>query len=386
MSKGRRGSGEGSIYKRHDGRWVAELDLGYGEGKRKRRTLYGKTRNEVAGKLRAAQTDHDRGVSLRSNRLTVEEFLNNWLQAIKPNVRQRTWARYEQYLRLHALPTLGPVMVSALSGQHLQRLYADRLKTLSPTTVHHLHSVLHRALGSAVRQHLVPFNVANEVEPPRPTRTQFRTLSPEEARRFLSVCEPAQLKALFVLALTTGLRQGELLALKWRDIDFEHRRITVRGTLQRRPGQGLVVAETKTAASRRQVSLAWTAVEALHNHRERAEKVWRNRGTVPSIDDFVFTNDEGKPLDAGNLRDRVFRPLLAKASVPMIRFHDLRHTFATLLLGKGTNPKLVSEMLGHSNISMTLGIYSHATPTMHRQAADAIDEVLSDQPSEPTDG
>jgi integrase len=252
--KGRRGNGEGSIYKRGDGRWVAELDLGYDEGQRKRRTLYGKTRADAANKLRAAQADHDRGVLLRTTRLTVGEFLNDWLEAVKPNVRQRTWMRYEQYLRLHAIPKLGHLKLTALSGRHLQHLYADRLQTLSPTTVQHLHAVIHRALGSALRQRLVPFNVANEVDPPRGGRTQFRTLSPEEARRFLKACETSPSEALFVLALTTGLRQGELLALRWRDIDLDEKRLTVRGTLQRQRNKGLVVAETKTASSRRQVN------------------------------------------------------------------------------------------------------------------------------------
>ena len=377
MSKARRGKGEGSIYRRRDGRWVAELDLGYRDGKRRRRTLYGRNYEEVRAKLRKAHADQDHGLPLGDSRQTVREFFIRWLEAVRPSLSQRTWERYEQYTRLHVVPGLGDFKVSSLSGQHLERFYADRLATLNPTTVHHIHALIHRAFASAVRQRLLAFNVANEVDPPRIKRSEFAALTAEQARRLLRAARGHRLEALFTLALSTGMRQGEMLALSWRDIDLAHRRVTVRGTLQRIGGKGLLVGEPKTRSSRRRVALGATAVKALTDHYQRECTAASDRGAGFREDDFVFTNERGGPLDPGNLRDRVFRPLLAQAGLPMIRFHDLRHSAATLLLGEGLHAKIVSEMLGHANITMTLDTYSHVTPTMHDQAANVIDQVFA---------
>lgn len=360
----RRGAGEGSIVKRSDGRWMARVDLGWINGRRTRKAIYGKTRQEVARKLSAALRAHQDGLPLSDERVTVESFLHDWLASARTAVRQRTWQTYESYVRIHAIPALGRIPLAKLEPKHLQRLYAERLAAgLSPTTVHHLHAVLHRALGQAARWGMVPRNVASLVDSPPMARHEMRTLNPEEAKAFLETAAGDRLEALYVLALTTGMRQGEMFRLRWPDVDLEAHTLSVRG-------------ETKTAKSRRQIELADVAVDALRRHAARQGEECQAAGSLWQETGLVFTNSVGRALTPTNVTFCSFRPLLERAGLPLIRFHDLRHTAATLLLGKGVHPKVVSEMLGHSQVGVTLDLYSHVTPTMHRQAAAAFDELL----------
>jgi integrase len=369
---GKRANNEGSIYKRGDGRWVASVSLERGQ----RKYLYGRTRQEVGRKLTAALKARQDGLPLAGERQTVRRYLESWLESARPSVRPRTWERYEQYVRLHAIPELGHLTLAKLGPQHLQRLYASRLESgLSATSVAHLHAVLHRALGQAARWGLVPRNVASLATPPRIRRQEMATLSPEQARALLETAQGDRLHALYVVALSTGMRQGELLALKWRDVDLDAARLQVRATLQR-VGDGFDFAEPKTARSRRQVALTATAIAALRRHRVAQAEERLRMGAAWEDNDLVFANEVGRPIEATNLIRRSFHPLLERAVLPRIRFHDLRHTAATLMLGRGVHPKVVAEMLGHSQIAVTLDLYSHVTPTMQREATAALDAVL----------
>ncbi|MDP9236359.1 MAG: site-specific integrase [Chloroflexota bacterium] len=369
----KRSNGEGSIYQRKDGRWCASLSIGRG----KRKHFLGKSRPEVSRKLIAALKARDDGLPTVTERQSVAQFLKSWLEAVRPSIRERTCARYEQYVRLHAVPDLGKIPLTRLTPQHLQRLYSDRLNAgLSATTVHHLHAMLHSALDQAVRWTLVPRNVADLVDPPRMCRHDISTLGPEQAHVLLDAAAGDRLEALYVLALTTGMREGEILGLKWRDVDFAGRAVEVRGSLQRVPS-GLVLAEPKTDRSRRHIGLTETALVALRQHRAlqaterlRLGAAWRNEL------DFVFVDETGSPIEATRFLRTSFKPLLKAAGLPKIRFHDLRHSAATLLLGRGIHPKIVSEMLGHSQIAITLDLYSHVTPTMQREATDAMDAIV----------
>jgi integrase len=244
---------------------------------------------------------------------------------------------------------------------------------LAPATVAHLHAFLHRALGQAHRWNFVAQNVASLVNPPRIPKREMRTLDPDEVRRLLYAVDSDRLQALYMLAVTTGMRLGELLALRWSDVDLLSRRVSVRGTLARRD-QGLIVAETKTGRAR-VVLLTPTAV-AVSQHRVRQAGGRRRAGASWACLDFVFTNELGRPLDPSNVRLRSFQPALKHAGLPHIRFHDLRHTAATLMLRQGVHPKVVAEMLGHSQIGITLDLYSHVTPTMQQVAVDAVEAVL----------
>ena len=216
-------------------------------------------------------------------------------------------------------------------------------------------------------------NPTDAVDPPRNAHSEIQPLTAEQSRRPLKAAGGDRLGALYVLALTTGMRQGELLALPWRDVDLAQGKIQVRGTLQRNG----VVAEPKTGKGRRQITLPAFVADALKRHRVRqneerpaAGPAWTDRG-------LVFTNNVGGHLDANNLRHRAFPKLLDRAGVPRIRFHDLRHSAATLLLGLGTNPKVVQELLGHSQISVTLDTYSHVLPNMQRDAMAEMDRLLA---------
>lgn len=372
----RRGSHEGSIYKRADGRWAAVIHLGYEGGRRRRKAFYGPTRQAVAERLAEALKARQDGLPLAGDRQTVRQYLDGWLASVRPSLRPATWQRYRQYVTLHAVPVLGRLRLSRLTPQHLQGLYAGKLKEgLSPTSVRHLHAVLHRALWQAARWGLAARNVADLVTPPRAKRRDMKTLSPEEARRFLEAAQGDRFHALYVLALSTGMRQGELLALHWANVDLDKGTAQVTGTLQQ-IGRGFAVTEPKTAHSRRQVALTRTAVETLRQHRVAQAEARLRLGAAWTDADLVFCNEIGGFVDASNLVRRSFLPLLRRAGLPRIRFHDLRHTAATLLLSEGVHPKIVSEMLGHSQIAVTLDLYSHVTPTMQREAAEAMEAVL----------
>jgi integrase len=230
-------------------------------------------------------------------------------------------------------------------------------------------------LNDATRWGSIARNVVALTSAPRVQRRQISTLSPEQTRLLLDAAIEDDLSAVYVLAISTGMRQGELLALKWQDINLDGASVHIRSTLHRTKS-GFVFNEPKTSRSRRQVVLTQTAVAALRRHRVAQAERRLEMGAYWQDQDLVFTNEIGGPVDAGNLRNRSFSPLLQRAALPKIRFHDLRHTAATLMLSRGIHPKVVSEMLGHSQIAITLDLYSHVTPTMQRDAAQLMDQVL----------
>jgi integrase len=235
-----------------------------------------------------------------------------------------------------------------------------------------LHRILHNALGQAARWDLVGRNVADLVKPPRVPRYEFTTLSPEQARQFLDAARGDRLEALYVLAITTGMRLGELLRLRWREVDLNTRVLSIRGT-----GGDEGDSWAKTQGSRRPVVMTEVAAAPLRWHRaaQAAERI--RAGAAWQDHDPVFPNSIGGPLNPSNLRHRSFHILLEWAGLPRMRFHDLRHSAATLLLGRGVHPKIVSEMLGHTQVSITLDVYSHVTATMHHQAVDALNDLLA---------
>ncbi len=368
---GKRANGEGSVYQRTDGRWCASVTT---EGCHRQHFL-GRTRAEVARKLTAALDARDKGALVTGPRQTVSQFFTQWLDAVRPSLRPRTFVGYEQLVRLHVIPQIGALSLSRLTPQHLQRLYASRLDAgLSSTTVNHVHALIHRALSNAVRWGSVHRNIADLVDPPRNRPFEIATLSPEQARAFLAAAAGHRLEALYVLAVTTGMRQGELLGLRWRDVDVDAGTLQIRGSMQATP-EGLRIMEPKTAGSRRRVALSKQPIDALRRHRVAQAEERLRMGAAWENAELVFATSAGRPITASGLR-RSFEPLLKQAGLPRMRFHDLRHTSATLLLGRGVHPKVVSEMLGHTRISTTLDLYSHVSMTMQQQAADAFDAIL----------
>lgn len=384
MAHGRRGNNEGSLYQMPDGsRWAASISLPGG----KRKVVYGKTRAEAARKLSSAIRDRDKGLPLVGERESLGAYLTRWLETARPTIRERSFDRYEEVVRLHVAPTLGKVPLARLTPAQLQGLYSKKLgEGMAPASVVKMHVVIRRALAQAERWGVVARNVATLVDRPRIAQQEMKTLSPEQARSLLAVTtqpgEPERHwwggEAFYALALGTGLRLGELLALRWADVDLDSRSFQVRATLQQRTARGgPMLAEPKTTRSRRQVLLTSGAVEALRRHHARQAGERLKLGPTWEDNNLVFPNALGRPQEAPIVR-RSFHALLERAGLPRIRFHDLRHTAATLLLGRGVHPKMVSEMLGHASIAITLDLYSHVTPTMQREAANVMESILHD--------
>jgi integrase len=373
----RRGNGEGSITRRKDGRWEARYTAQTASGP-KRRVIYGRTRKEVADKLARVLADCASGLVFDDEGMTVAEYLDRWLEdSDRDSVRTSTHERHKEIVRLHIRPALGRLKLSKLTPAHVQGLYRDRLDSgLSPATVQKIHTVLHKALAQALRWHMVPRNVTDAVKAPRPTPKEMRPLSPEEARRLLEASRGDRLEALYVLAVHTGMRQGELLALKWEDVDLNEGVLRVRRTLARDGGR-ISLGEPKTKKSRRTVHLTGAAVEALRNHLERQLEDMGQLGDLYRDHGLVFTSEVGTLINPTNLRRRSFAPLLVRAGLPEIRFHDLRHTCASLLLSRNVHPKYVQELLGHATVAITLDTYSHVIPGMGDHTARAMEEVFS---------
>jgi integrase len=361
----KRANGEGSVRLRPDGRWEARYNVQV-SGATKRRSVFGRTKAEASSRLRDALTARDSGLLPAPARETVDRYLLTWVAGIRATVRPRTADSYEQIVRDHLAPAFVRIPLARLTPQLVQRTYHDLAERgLSPKTIANAHGVLHKALQQAFRWRLIGANVADLVDPPRVPRQQMTALTSEQARRVLAIAADDPLEALWRLAITCGLRQGELLALRWGEVDLERGTLSVIATLEQWRDGVPVIAEPKTSRSRRQVELGDGAVEALRRHRQG----------YPGIG-YVFTRPDGRPLSRPMVGGE-WRTLRVRAGVPAVRMHDLRHTAATLMLSRGVHPKIVSEMLGHSTVAITLDLYSHVTPTMQREAAAVMDKLLS---------
>jgi integrase len=372
----RRGRGEGSITLRQDGRWHSRVTI-RADGKTARRSFYGRTRAEVAQKLREAQKKQDDGVPLPSERLTVGAFLQQWLDG-KANLREESRRRYDDSIRLHINPILGRKVLSKLTPADLLACYAAlRERGLSGTTVQHAHGVLHAALQDATRWSYVVRNVADLIQAPKRTTPEMRTLDAEETARLLIAAQGDPLEAFYTAALTCGLRLGELLALRWRHVDLDRRRLRVVATLQAVKDGEPVLSEPKTARSRREVYLSEIAIDSLRRHRTVQVERRLQLGSLYKDHDLVFANTFGRPLDGNNVRARSFKALLKRAELPPMRFHNLRHGAASLLLAEGVNVKVISEMLGHADVTVTLKVYAHLLPGMGEQAASTMDRLFA---------
>jgi integrase len=296
---------------------------------------------------------------------------------VRPSIRHSTYTSYEGVVRLHIVPAIGRIGLDKLTVDDVAQLLRTKQaeERLSSRSVRYVLLVLRNALNKAVRWGIVGRNVAMLVDPPRIAHKDVRVLSPEETARLLSTVRGDQFESLVVLAVSTGVRLGEALGVKWADIDLDRRQMRIDKSLQRIPGQGYVLSETKTRRSRRTIILPVVAAEALR--RRLAEQRDQRRASGPGWhhDGLVFTTSTGRPVDARNVQ-RSFRRLLRKAKLPRMRFHDLRHSCASLLLTQGVAPRVVMETLGHSRISVTMDTYTHVMPALQREAADAIDRSL----------
>lgn len=373
----RRGNGEGTIYQRPDGRWCTQITVYTAQG-RKRKTLYGKTRREVDKLLTRAKADREDGLILDAGNLKLGEYLDRWLaDSVRGTVRRSTFVRYEQITRIHVVPALGRVNLKVLTPAHVRGLYRAKLDSgLSPRTVQYIHTTLHKALKQAVNDGLLPRNVTEAVKAPRLTKKEVRPLSPQQAQTLLEAAQGDRFEALYVLAVTAGLREGELLGLKWEDVDLLAGTLSVRRSLSTFKG-GHSFEPPKNGKGR-SIRLTARAVDALERHRAaqneerlRLDSLWEDHG-------LVFPAQTGKPMRPWSLTGGPYLRLLRRAGLPEgTRFHDLRHTCATLLLVEGIHPKIVQELLGHATISITLDTYSHVLPNMQGEVIRVMDAALS---------
>ncbi len=352
-NKRRRTKGTGSVYTRKDGRVVGQWEDANG----RTRYIYGKDETEVADRVAEAIKNRDAGID--SENMTVGGYLDRWLTAIRDTVRVGTWKQYEMIARLHIKPYLGSVKLDKLNALRVQSFYRERLDAgLSARRVQYVHVTIRKALRDAVRWRLIPYNVADAVTPPRPTKPEITPLSAEQVKVLLAAARGNRLEALYVLAVTTGMRIGEMFGLKWSDLDLEAGVLRVRRTVA---ADG-TVNPPKTSNSRRTIRLSGLAIRALRRHPQTAE--------------WVFASTAGTPTGICNFHKNSWKPLLKRAGLPHARVHDLRHTAATLMLSHGVPVKVVSEMLGHADVSTTLSIYAHVLPDMQGGAASAMDDLL----------
>lgn len=374
----RRGHGEGSIYQRaSDGLWVGTVDLGWENGTRRRKTVYAKTKADAAKKLRGVQSKVDRGQTLPDERRSTGDYLRWWVTDVLPGtVKDSTAEQYADVLNRYVLPYVGRVALARLGPQHVQTMLRElEERGLSPRTRRQARAILRRALGHAERWDWVSRNAAALVECPKIEGSETDdALTLDEARRLLATVSGEEDEALVTVAIMVGLRRGEVLALRWTDVDLDASELTVRGTLKRRVGLGLVVDTPKTAHGHRTIPLPAVCVRALREQRRRQTRqrirvgpAWRDTG-------FIFTTPIGTPIDPRNLTRR-YHELTIRAGLGRRRFHALRHSAATLMLAQGVPLEVISATLGHAGLAITADVYAKVTRGLQRQAADAMDAL-----------
>jgi integrase len=376
IKRKQRGRGEGSIYLRKDGRWVASIVL----EDHSRKYYYGQTRKEVQEKLKNAQYEYEQGILATGPQQTVKQYLEYWLEDVhKAKVRHGTYDAYRTILNLHLIPELGNIKLQKLTTQLVQSFYAKKQKQgYSASRVRAIHAVLHRSLEHAMRIKLVGSNVCDGVELPRSEQHEIQPLTPEQARLLLKKVQEHDLEALLTLALTTGMRKGEILALRWQDVDLQQGTLQIRRTLSYMAHFGFKEGEPKTAKSKRKIALPQFVIETLKRHYtiQLEARLWA--GEVWQEHDLVFPNKRGGFIVPMTLANH-FTRLLGEIGLPHIRFHDLRHSAATLLLSMGVPAKVVQEILGHSSSSTTMDRYSHVLPSMQQEAMEKMDDLFKQQ-------
>lgn len=359
--KKQQGNGSGTVYprKNKDGKITSYLGAYYGpDGKR--RTVSAKTKTECREKLRAAMSDADKGLVYDAGTVTVAAYLRSWLETIEGTVADNTYQGYARMVNNHLVPTIGKNLLKSLTPNHVRNLYRSKSDNgLSARTVQYIHVTLHRALKQTVYDGLIPRNVTEGVRPPKLEQKEAEYLTREQARKLLEAARGNRLEALYIVALHTGMREGELLGLKWENWVTKDK-LSVRGT--------------KSRSSRRPVRLSQTAQGALRTHRKHRleERVAASDYEDPG---FVFSTQSGKKMDRHNLW-RQFQRLLKKADLPPVPFHSLRHTCATLLFHEGKSDWHVQKLFGHSSSKITRDTYTHHIEGHDGGLADAMDELL----------
>lgn len=392
----KRAHGEGSIYQRKDKTWAGVTRYEDPEtGERKRHFVYGKTRPEVVSKKKNFEDELSKGILPKAGKITVSQWLDTWLETYKKNsVKQNTYEGYKQIVNAHIKPKLGSNTLKGLRPDQVQKMLNDKLASgnlkqkgepLSPRQVEFIYSVLHSALERALKDGLVARNVCDAVEKPKQVKHEFIPWTVEQTNHFLSTMKDTRLFPLYMVAWGTGLRRAEILGLQWPDIDLNKGTLTVRRVYVRIKG-GHKFQEPKTKKSRRTIPLPDAVIEALKKWKKRQareEMKWRGRHKdLPDEEKpkynplkMVFCDEIGQPLQPDYISHH-FKSDIETAKLPGIRFHDLRHGHATMLLELGEDLKVISDRLGHSTITLTADTYSHVREKLQREASSKLNQVL----------
>lgn len=379
-------SRRGHVAKRGRGSWRVEawapVDPATGKRRRIRRTLRG-TKKDAERELTRILRDIDGGlISSEGSRVTVAEYMTQWIAHMEHRLRPTTFDRYAGVTRRNIIPGLGNVQLAKLRPTHIQAFEAKLLKSgrergpggLSARTVLHIHRVFSEALGQAVRWQIIAANPALAVQPPRPARPQLNIPDPETVERLVRAAEGTSIYIPVLFAAATGMRRGEILGLRWSAVDLGAGVVRVVLTYQR-SSRGTEFAEPKTDRARRTIVLPPFVNEALRRHQLAQRQARLVGGSAWQDHDLVVELGDGRPMDPSEF-SRKFRDLAKKAGAAGVRLHDLRHAYATMLLSSGVHPKIASEALGHSTVGITLDTYSHVLPNMQEKAAAAIQEAL----------
>ena len=365
----RRGKGEGLIRQRADGTWEGRIEVDRdANGKRVRKSVYGATKKEVTQELTKLASQKLDGVLIVESKLTVDDFLDRWLEdSVKLTTRPATYASYKQITKIHIKPAIGKTKLAKLTPLNVQGMYAAmERKGKSARMRQMVHAVLRRALSVAVKWGIITRNVCDAVDRPTVPKHEITPLNAEQVAKLIEASKTERIHALLVLAVFSGLREGELFGLEWNDVDMNAANLMVRRTAVDLNGV-VTTSPPKTGKGQRLVELPQMAIDALWSHKA----VLMAEGLAKSP--LVFPETDGSyQRRFGSFRDQ-FKAILKKAGLPEIRFHDLRHSSATLLLSEGVHPKIVQERLGHSTIGVTMDTYSHILPSMQKDAVGKLD-------------
>jgi integrase len=420
---GRRGRGEGTISQRTNGRWMAQVDLGWQDGRRHRKSVYGVTRHEVATKLQRLLRAVQQGFVVSDERQTIAHVLARWLDHKKSRLRARVWLTYEQTVRLHVVPGLGKIPLARLKVDQVEAWFDHhQANGATARTIRYARAVLRVALNKALKAGLVAQNAAALADPPTHVPRKIQPLTPVEARTLLDVARRHRQGAIVSVGMALGLRLGEALGLQWADIDFKAGTLAVKRALERSGGDAaarrdlavrrravhqrfvaaaphsvarqrlreecralrdqwravrtvLRTTELKTERSARTLSLPPVVLAALKSHHVQQRAEWLAAGCAWPESVFVFCTPIGTPVDPRNAT-RDFHAMRREAGLETTRFHDLRHTAATLLLAMGVDPRTIMHTLGHSQISLTMNTYTHVLPALQAEAAAKMNAIL----------
>jgi integrase len=378
MAAKRRGNLEGSLRQRPNGLWEARTVVGTNrDGKPRRQSIYGRSRKEVLERLQDALGAQRRGITSPAGSATVAGFLSEWIQEVERSLAPKTFRRYRELVEQHIVPEVGRIKLAKLTPHDVTMMMRRKQDAgLAPRTVHHMRAVLRRALNVGIRRGELHRNAAALAEPIKVADHEVPLMPPEEAQAILAAFRGHPLEPVVAVALWTGLRQAEILGLRWRDVDLERRRLTVAGSLQRLGGEWHLLPP-KTRRSARTIAMPEPLVPLLAAYRERQAEERSQLGAAWSdvVPDLMFTTAIGTPLTGTTVTNR-FQWTLKNKDLPLRRFHDLRHGCATLLLASGVDLKTVSAILGHSTISITANTYAGVLHSLHKDAADRITRLL----------